>query len=206
MTGVSRVDLTVLGQPPAERADAARSRRTLLAAARVILAEHGVAGLSMDRLAAHAGVGVGTVYRRFSDRGGLAFALLNNEEQRFQESFISGPPPLGPGAPPVARVRAFLHAYVDRLEIEADLHALGESRDPTARYRIGAYRTSRTHLIALLRQTDMPLDPDFVAESLLALLSGGLFIHQRRERHLSTDQIKANLDQLLARVVGRPAC
>ena len=199
---MNRVELIVIGQPSAERADAARSRRTLLAAARVLLAEHGVAALSMDRLAAQAGVGVGTVYRRFSDRAGLAFALLDNEEQRFQEAFMSGPPPLGPGAPPVARIRAFLHAYVDRLKIEADLHALGESRSPTERYQVGAYQICRIHLTALLRQTGCTLDPELAAEALQALLSGGLFIHQHRERGLSTDQIKANLDQLLDRIVA----
>jgi AcrR family transcriptional regulator len=69
---------------PTERADAAPSRRALLAAAREILAESGVAALSMDCVAARAGVGVGTVYRRFADRAGLAFALLNNEEEAFQ--------------------------------------------------------------------------------------------------------------------------
>lgn len=198
-----RDELIVLGQPPAERADAARSRRTLLAAARVLLAEHGVAALSMDRLATEAGVGVGTVYRRFSDRGGLAFALLDNEEQRFQEAFMSGPPPLGPGAPPVARVRAFLHTFIDRLDVEADLHAIGEARNATARYRIGAYQTNRTHLRTLLSKADVKVGADFAAEALLAMLSGGLFIHHRRERGLTTDQIKANLDELLDCLVDR---
>lgn len=203
MKNVNRVDLTVLGQPPAERADAARSRRTLLAAARVLLAEHGVTALSMDRLASAAGVGVGTVYRRFSDRGGLAFALLDNEEQRFQEAFMSGPPPLGPGAPPVARIRAFLHAFIDRLDVEADLHALGEARNATARYQVGAYQTNRTHLRTLLAQADAKVNADFAAESLLAMLSGGLFIHHRRERGLTIEAIKSDLDQLLDCLVDR---
>ncbi|MDT7647700.1 MAG: hypothetical protein QOC75_4700, partial [Pseudonocardiales bacterium] len=49
--GSGGTDLPVVGQPPAERADAARSRRKLLAAARALMAEHGGVGcLSMDGL------------------------------------------------------------------------------------------------------------------------------------------------------------
>ncbi|NUR86254.1 MAG: TetR family transcriptional regulator, partial [Nonomuraea sp.] len=48
-----------------ERTDAARNRAKILAAAADIVAAHGVAGLSMAEVAAAAGVGVGTLYRRF---------------------------------------------------------------------------------------------------------------------------------------------
>src|SRR5437899_10306413 len=89
--------LPMVGQPPPERADAARNRRALLCAAQRILTESGVEGLSMDRVAAEACVGVGTVYRRFGDRSGLAYALLDETAPPFQESFLVGPPPLGPG-------------------------------------------------------------------------------------------------------------
>jgi AcrR family transcriptional regulator len=116
-TPLGRRDLLPLvGQPPPERADAARNRRAVLAAAQRILVSAGVAGLSMDRVAAEACVGVGTVYRRFGDLSGLVYALLDDTEQQFQAGFLSGPPPLGPGAPPVTRIRAFLHGYVDRFE------------------------------------------------------------------------------------------
>ena len=56
------------GAPPAERADAARNRRHLLATARDMLAEQGVDKLTMDALAERAGLGKGTVYRRFGTR------------------------------------------------------------------------------------------------------------------------------------------
>src|SRR5688572_294476 len=151
-TAARRSSLPVLGQPPAERADAARNRRALLAAANAIIAESGIDGLTMDRLAAAAGVGVGTVYRRFGDLGGLAFALLDDEERGFQSAYLSGPPPLGPGAPPAPRIRAFLHATVERMETAGDLHALAESRSSTARYESGAYGIAHTHLLTLLRE------------------------------------------------------
>ena len=54
----------------------------------------------MEDVAHAACVGTGTLYRRFGDRAGLALALLDEQEREFQNALITGPPPLGPGAPP----------------------------------------------------------------------------------------------------------
>jgi len=189
--------LAVAGQPPAERADAARNRRTILAAAETIMVNCGVDALCMDRVAAAAGVGVGTVYRRFGDRAGLVYALLDDDERRFQAAFLFGPPPLGPGASPVTRIRAFLYAYVDRLDTHAGLLALAEAHSSAARFGSGAYRRHRTHLIALLTQADAEADATYLADALLAVLGAGLFLHQRQDLQFSTDRIKTGLDQLL---------
>jgi AcrR family transcriptional regulator len=195
--------LPVVGQP-VERADAARSRRKLLAAARALIAEHGGVGcLSMDGLAARAGVGVGTVYRRFGDRGGLAQALLDDDEQLFQQAFIFGPPPLGPGAPPLTRARAFLHGVLDQIERHAELAALAEMRSPTARYNVPAYQVHRAHLAQLLREADLGIDPEYLVDALMAMAGASLFLYQRRERGLSLRQLKAGIDQVLDRLGPR---
>jgi AcrR family transcriptional regulator len=92
--------------PPAERVDAARNRRLLLATARVMLAEQGPDRLTMDGLAERAGLGKGTLFRRFGTRAGIFHALLDDEEREFQRQILAGPPPLGPGAPPSVRMWA----------------------------------------------------------------------------------------------------
>jgi AcrR family transcriptional regulator len=204
-TAARRVLLPVVGQEPPERADAARNRRALLAAAHGIMVESGIDGLTMDRVAAAAGVGVGTVYRRFGDLGGLAFALLDDEEREFQGAYLSGPPPLGPGAPPAERIRAFLHATVDRMETAGELHSLAESRSRIARYTRGAYRTSRTHLLTLLREVRQH-DPAYCADALLAVAGTNLILHQRRELGFSQARIKAGLDSVLFALLSRGVC
>src|SRR6266542_6033252 len=113
--------LPVLGEPRPERADARRNRLRVLEAADRLFAEQGVRNVSLDAIAAAAGVGKGTVFRRFGDRAGLAVALLDERERELQERMLSGPPPLGPGASPAERVLAFLDAYVDLLDTHADL-------------------------------------------------------------------------------------
>ncbi|GAY11175.1 TetR/AcrR family transcriptional regulator [Pseudonocardia sp. N23] len=58
------------------RADAERNRRRIMAAAREVFARRGLeAGL--DEIARHAGVGTGTVYRRFPDKAALVTALFD---------------------------------------------------------------------------------------------------------------------------------
>jgi AcrR family transcriptional regulator len=79
-------DLPVLGVPT-ERADAARNRQRILAAAQKLFTRDGVAATSMDAIALEAGVGKGTLFRRFGDRASLALALLESSERDFQESF-----------------------------------------------------------------------------------------------------------------------
>jgi AcrR family transcriptional regulator len=69
---------------PAERPlrrDAERNRQRILEAARVVFAERGLSG-SHDDIAREAGVGVGTVYRRFPDKEQLIDALF---EERIEE-------------------------------------------------------------------------------------------------------------------------
>jgi AcrR family transcriptional regulator len=60
------------------RADAERNRRRILEAAAELFAEHGL-DVAMDDIAAAAGVGVGTVYRRFADRDALIDALFEDK-------------------------------------------------------------------------------------------------------------------------------
>jgi AcrR family transcriptional regulator len=70
--------------PPSERPlrrDAERNRQRILDAARVVFAERGLGG-SHDDIAREAGVGVGTVYRRFPDKEQLIDALF---EARIEE-------------------------------------------------------------------------------------------------------------------------
>lgn len=104
-----------LGQPREERADAARNRAHLIEVAREMVAELGADKVTMDGLAERAGLGKGTVFRRFRTRAGIFHALLDEEETRFQKQLMSGAPPLGPGAPAVERLVAFGRARLDFL-------------------------------------------------------------------------------------------
>src|SRR3712207_3804082 len=162
-----------LAAPPRGRADAARNRRRVLDAAAALFAERGVGAVSMDDVAAAAGVGKGTVFRRFGDKAGLAVALLDERERALQEEVLSGSAPLGPGAPPDQRLRAFLDAYLDYCLGHLELVRLSETASPGARYRIGSYRFWHRHVQVLLDGTGVA-DADALAHVLLAPLAADL--------------------------------
>ncbi|MEV7371682.1 helix-turn-helix domain-containing protein [Streptomyces sp. NPDC090301] len=183
-------------EPTPERADAARNRRKILDVAARIVAAEGAADLSLDAVAKAADVGVGTVYRRFGDRAGLVFALLEDRERRFRET-LCGPPPLGPGAPPLERARAFLHAVVDLVVEQRELLLLAEASAPAARYASAPYGAQHAHLAGLLAELAPDRDGTFLADALLAPFTPSLIAYQLDERGLGTDRIKAGLDDLL---------
>ncbi|MER5355167.1 helix-turn-helix domain-containing protein, partial [Kitasatospora sp. NPDC002551] len=85
------------GPPPRERADAARNRAKVLAAAERLFAEGDPTAVTMDDIARTAGIGRGTLYRRYPDRASIARALLDEHERALQERLLRGAPPLGPG-------------------------------------------------------------------------------------------------------------
>lgn len=191
-------ELPLAGQGSAERIDAVRNRRKVMAAARDIVDVHGAEELTMGAVAKAAGVGVGTIYRRFTDQAGLALALLSEQEEQFQGDFLHGPPPLGPGAEPDQRIRAFLHAYVDRLEAESTLLLLAESNSPNARFDNGAYRLHHQHVAGLIQQLRPQADAHYLADALLAPLAAAVYQHHAKGQGMSPERIKAGLDDLLA--------
>jgi AcrR family transcriptional regulator len=163
--------------PRTERADAARNRRLLLAAAREIIASKGADTLTMDGLAERAGLGKGTVFRRFGTRAGIFAALLDHDERAFQEQVLSGPPPLGPGAPPLDRLIAYGRARIDFLIGHRDIaRAALDGSEPVP---AGSQTPmSRAHIRFLLGEMHLgAADLDVLATQLTAALDGPLLLY-----------------------------
>ena len=163
--------------PTAERADAARNRRHLLTTALDMLAEQGADKLTMDGLADRAGLGKGTVYRRFGTRAGIFAALLDDDERAFQQQVLSGPPPLGPGAPPPDRLIAYGRARIDFLITHREIARAaldGREQVPAG----SETPMSRAHIRFLLGQMRLgPADLDVLATQLTAALDGPLLLY-----------------------------
>jgi AcrR family transcriptional regulator len=165
------------GPPHAERADAARNRARLLATARQMLAEQGTDTLTMDALAERAGLGKGTVFRRFGTRAGIFLALLDDDEKVFQQQVLAGPPPLGPGAAPVDRLIAYGRARIRFLIDHSDIaRATLDSHQPIPAGTQSPL--SQVHIRVLLGQMDLDgADLDMLALQLTAALDGPLLLY-----------------------------
>ena len=195
-------DLPVLDPGQArERADAARNRARILAAASALVAERGIGSVSMDDVARAACVGTGTLYRRFGDRAGLALALLDDHTRAFQDGLISGPPPLGPGAPAVERLHAFGDGYIDLLERHADILAVAIAV-PAMRGPQGPEQLNATHLVILLRDAAPHVDAEFTARALLAVLHPAQHLYARRGLGWDVDRLRAGWHALVDAIVA----
>jgi AcrR family transcriptional regulator len=184
----------------AARADAIRNRARILAAAERLFAERGAHATTMDAIAAAAGVGKGTLFRRFGDRASLLFAVLDETDRALQEAILHGPPPLGPGASVLARLTAFGEAMLDRLERDGEL--LFEIESQVGQWqRSQPYAALWLHVRALIEDALPGADADYLADVLLAVLSPATFHHQRQVRGLSLERLKAGFADLVARVV-----
>ncbi|WP_194833780.1 TetR/AcrR family transcriptional regulator [Nocardia sp. XZ_19_369] len=193
--------LTGQAAPPSvvpERADAARNRAKVLAAAAELFATRDPRTVTMDDIAKAAGVGRGTLYRRYPDTNSIAVALLDEHERALQEQLLGGPPPLGPGAPPAERLAAFYAAMVELLDAHADLVLGAETSG--ARFATGAYGFWYAHVRALLVAGKIH-EPDALVDSLLAPLAAEVY-QQQRSRGLTPAQIADALGQLARSVLG----
>jgi AcrR family transcriptional regulator len=200
-TLVNFQELPLAGSEPPERADAARNRRRILAAAEKLFAANGVSCTSMDAIAAEAGVGKGTLFRRFGDRASLARSLLSERDSEFQDAMIRGEPPLGPGAPPAERLVAFGEGMLDLLEKHGDLLLVAEGGDPAAQQRSDAWASYHLHVRTLVEQAAPDLDEDVCAGMLLAALSARTFFYQRRGRGMELERLKAGWGALVRRLL-----
>jgi AcrR family transcriptional regulator len=160
--------------PRRQRTDAIRNRAKILDVTARLFAEHGVDGVSMDHIAGEAGVGKGTLFRRFGNKAGLGVALLEEREGEIVRAVESGPPPLGPGAIAGERLAAFLDTYARFLDENLDLVHMSETASPGARYRVGHYALWQRHVRSLIDLARPDLDADYVAHLILGGLSSDL--------------------------------
>ncbi|UUN27491.1 TetR/AcrR family transcriptional regulator [Streptomyces sp. FIT100] len=185
-----------------ERADAARNREAVLTAADALFARsRSPRSVSMDDIAAAAGVGKGTLFRRFGDRAGLVRALFEARIGPLREAVETGPAPLGPGGPPRERVLAVLDAVV-RFKLQNRHLSLALEEDGAGSpYQAAHYAWWHATLAGALRGIPRSTDSDFTAHALLAATRADLVEHLFSQEDMSADQIRAHLAAFAAKVL-----
>lgn len=111
--------------PPRLRADARRNEEALLEAAKVVFARSGV-DAPIREIAAQAGVGLGTLYRRFPTRADLVAAVFRREV----DACVAAANALAAEREPVAALEEWLLRYTSFLATKQGLAAALHSGDP----------------------------------------------------------------------------
>jgi len=189
----------------AERADAARNRQAVLAAAGRLFDDAGdPGGVSMDDIARAAGVGKGTLFRRFGDRGTLLRAVYDARLADLSAAIDSGPPPLGPGGDPAERIAALLDSIVD-FKLDNRRLAMAIEQDQggggPALYAAPHYVATHQLLSRLLAEVIGPRDATWTAYALLAAIRIDLVDYLVSSEQVSRRQLRDDLRRFVARVL-----
>ncbi len=189
---------------PGERRDAAERRERVLWAARELFAERGVAAVSMYEIGRYAGVGQGTLYRRYEHKGALCSALLAESAECFageiRERARSEEPALAQLEHLLVRLAGFNEANAPLLGAIRDA-AGGERR--SGMYRNPFYQWLRATVVALLSRAVTEgeagtLDVECIADMVLAPLNIDLYLYQREGLDMEPERITRSLRRLLA--------
>lgn len=198
-----------LGRPSGrgERRDAARNRRVILDTARLLFEERGVTCVTMEEVARASGVGKGTLYRRFPNKGFLCQALLDDPTRRLQQRTLELL--REPGTSALQRLDAFLDSVVaftaENLDLLYGGHEPLSGADRLERFSHPAYDWRRSTVLGLLRtavregHVEDGLDLEYLASALLAPLDVDFYYYQHRVRGLSVRRISRGVRALVPR-------
>ncbi len=187
-----------------ERRDARENRQRLVATAKELFAAQGIDITNMQDIARAAGVGKGTLYRHFADKGELCHALIKEDIAAFQErlgAVIGGTWAL---ASPLARLDTLIVEKLRLTESHLPLFAAMEQASGTGRVKPfrGPFHTWLREQIACLLVEAIALgevaalDVEFTADAILAAVTPPLYSHQRRELGYSGERIAAGMRRL----------
>jgi len=193
-----------------ERRDAAEHRQRILEVARDLFAEQGVDAVSMHQIALAAGIGQGTLYRRYAHKGELCMDLLHEHYERCMEEIASLLAPTAT-SPALERLDSVLAKIVALLEEQSAMVGPvagtemrnGQCNESDISRHISFQRTPWyrwlhelcTGLLteAVERGELALLDVPYTADAMLASLHPAFYRFQRQERGFSSERILQGL-------------
>ena len=192
----------------AKRADAIANRELILATAQRLFAEQGIANVCMAAIAEAAGVGKGTLYRGFANKGELCLALLDEDMRVFQNQILQALRETH-DQPALTRVDAFLNSLVYFMEFqapllrEAQLYGIlpseAAARNASPHMWLPWLRTTIGILLQQAQQNGEAdnLDVPYLVDAILAPLSANLFLYQRETLGFDLERISQGFRKLV---------
>ncbi|MFE5942061.1 TetR/AcrR family transcriptional regulator [Streptomyces sp. NPDC056480] len=187
-----------------ERADALRNREAVLAATDALFAtSSSPRSVSMDDIAAAAGVGKGTLFRRFGDRAGLIGAVIASRLDPLQQAVQEAQD--AAGSSPRQRVLDLLDASL-RFKIEnRNLMSAAEDAGLSSPYQAEHYGWWHGILRTALDQVPGVHHPDFTAHALLAAIRADLVAYLIDDQGMTPEALRSSLAAHVDNVLGSPS-
>ncbi|UQZ36416.1 hypothetical protein C2I18_24520 [Paenibacillus sp. PK3_47] len=170
----------------------------ILRAAHDLFAENGIEAVNMHAIAKHAGIGQGSLYRRFSDKGEICSALLNDSTERFLRGMESELPLPEYAEAPLMHLQSCIGRVVDLIEEYAELLLMIKSeftgKKQLTQFEHPFFRRLNDIMAKLLRRARdngeiIGIDPHFGATALVAVLSPDLYLYQQKVHGATKEEI-----------------
>lgn len=189
-----------------ERADAARNRQAILKAADDLFAAAAdPQSVSMDDIALAAGVGKGTLFRRFGDRNNLIRQIYAGRLAPLRSQIESGPPPLGPSTPPPERIGAIIDSIAQVKLANLNLTAALENSSGRATESLFGspnYKSVHWLLTDLITQHKSTARASWTAHALLSTVRADLLCHLVLVEKMTSRQVRSRLQSHVASTLG----
>lgn len=186
-----------------ERRDYQENRRIILQSAQELFDAHGVDNVSMRQIAQLAGVGQGTLYRRYAHKGELCLDIMKESMCRICDDIQS--------YLYEAKEQSIHHKLEKVIEfmlnfVEKQSQMLSAIKSPGCEqnsiiYSTPLYKSIHAIICGLLEEAlreqgrTIP-DPTYTADAIIAMLAPQLYLFHRNDREYSMDEIRANISRI----------
>jgi AcrR family transcriptional regulator len=161
----------------------------------------------MADIAEAAGVGKGTLYRRFANKAELCLALLDTQMREFQDAMLGRMRvQTAEHVPYMEQLAQFLDSLVELMEVHAMLlvevqrRGLVDEKDNFTQPHFWLHTTISALLRGAIRAGEIAdhLDIEYLADALLAPLRADVFTFQRQSRGFPLERISAGIRSVLS--------
>lgn len=193
-----------------ERSDAREHHCLILETAQRLFSKHGVHTVSMHQIAKTAGIGQGTLYRRYAHKGDLCLDILQ-EYSRVMKEQISAFLDRNRDLPASERLGGLIDRFIDALEEKSELISVLETKsdhnDPRGNFfHSPMYLFFRDKIGGLLAEiaaagvsvgpgpdsgADSPFDAELAAHAVICSMSPIGYFHLKHEKKYTAAQMKA---------------
>jgi len=187
--------------------DRDKHRLVILQKAQMLFSEHGVDKVSMHQIAKSAGIGQGTLYRRYAHKGELCLDILQESSLKVHDEMIAYLA-ANQSSPVQERLYQLFHIIISFLEKEsAFLEAI---QAPTYEGRCSIlfqtplYQAIHSAISSQLVEASQAgshhasalYEPAFMTYAILAAMAPDLYLHLRRSCGYSPQNIVSNLQKV----------
>lgn len=188
-------ELILVQEAHRPRADAVKNRAHLLEIARQLFDAQGVEAVTMSHIAEAAALGKGTLYRHFKDKNDLCQALLNDDQRAVQDRTLER---MRQQPDALDNLLWFLNEVV--LFVERNSAFLCSATGVSGSLQHPAHWWWRQTIHALVRQINLPGDPDFIADTLYVMCDVHTIYFLRQVRGYSHDRVMNGLYDLVQKL------